>query len=124
MRTQSFSHSAAKIYNSLPRHLKRKQALEENFDRVRVVEEFKKQLDNFLTTLPDQPTTPGLTRGAAETNSMVGQVNYIEDQFNIVKLFPVVCCSFVDINKVLFYIISAVHCARMADVRRKYNDLI
>ena len=78
MRTQSFSYSAARIYNSLPRHLKRKQALEENFDRVRVVEEFKKQLDNFLTTLPDQPTTPGLTR-AAETNSIVDQVNYIED---------------------------------------------
>ena len=56
--TQSFSHSAAKIYNSLLRHLKRKQALEENFDTVRVVEEFKKQLDNFLTTQPDQPTTP------------------------------------------------------------------
>ena len=28
MRTHSFSHSAARIYNSLPRHLKRKQALE------------------------------------------------------------------------------------------------
>ena len=78
MRTQSFSHTAARIYNSLPRHLKRKQQLEENFDRVSVVEEFKKQLDNFLTTLPDQPTTPGLTR-AAETNSIVDQVNYIED---------------------------------------------
>ena len=78
MRTQSFSYLAARIYNSLPRHLKRKQALEENFDRVIVVKEFKKQLDNFLTTLPDQPTTPGLTR-AAETNSTVDQVNYIED---------------------------------------------
>ena len=78
MWTQSFSNSAARIYNSLPRPLKRKQVLEENFDRVRVVEEFKKQLDNFLTTLPDQPTTPGLTR-AAETNSIVDQVNYIED---------------------------------------------
>ena len=78
MRTQSFSHSAARIYNSLPRHLKRKQALEENFDKVRVVEEFKKQLDIFLTTLPNQPTTPGLTR-ATETNSIVNQVNYIED---------------------------------------------
>ena len=78
MRTQSFSNSAARIYNSLPSPLKRKQALEENFDRVRVVEEFKKQLDNFLTTLPDQPATPGLTR-AAETNPKVDQVDYIED---------------------------------------------
>ena len=69
MRTQSFSHSEARI--TYPRrHLKRKQALEENFDRVRVVEEFKKQSDIFLTTLPHQPTTPGLTR-AAETNSIV-----------------------------------------------------
>ena len=79
MRTQSFSYSAARIYNSLPRHLKRKQALEENFDWVSVVEEFKKQLDNFLTTLTDQPTTPGLTRAQPETNSIVDQVNYIED---------------------------------------------
>ena len=54
MRTQSFIHTAARIYNSPLRHLNRKQALGENFDRVRVVEEFKEQLDNFLTTLPDQ----------------------------------------------------------------------
>ena len=78
IRTQSFSHTATRIYNSLPRHLKSKQALKENFNRVRVVVEFKKQLDTFLTTLPYQPTTPGLTR-AAETNSIADQVNYIED---------------------------------------------
>ena len=78
MRTQSFSHTGARIYNSLLKHLKRKQALEEKFDRLRVVEEFEKQLDNFLTTLPDQPTTPGLTR-TAETNSIVDQDNYIKD---------------------------------------------
>ena len=54
MRTQSFSYSAARIYNSLPRHLKRKQALEENFDRVRVVEEFKKTIGQ----LPNNPTRP------------------------------------------------------------------
>ena len=65
--------SAARIYKSLPGHLKRKQALEGNFDRVRVIEKFKKQLDNFLTTQPDQPITLGLTR-AAKTNSIVDQV--------------------------------------------------
>ena len=78
MKAHSFSSTAARIYNSLPRHLKRKQRLEENFDRVKVIEEFKRQLDNFLTTMPDQPTTAGLTR-AAQTNSIVDQVNYIED---------------------------------------------
>lgn len=78
MKTHSFSYTAARIYNALPRQLKQKMGLEENFDKVRVVEEFKKKLDNFLTTVPDQPTTPGLTR-AAETNSIVDQVNYIEE---------------------------------------------
>ena len=78
MKTQSFSYAAARIYNSLPRHLKRKQRLEENFDKGKVVEDFKKELDCFLTKLPDQPTTAGLTR-AADTNSIVDQIKYIED---------------------------------------------
>ena len=34
---------------------------------------FKNNLDIFLVTIPDQPTTPGLVR-AAVTNSLVDQV--------------------------------------------------
>ena len=78
MKTQCFSYTAARIYNSLPRHLKQKQGLEDNYNRGKVVEDFKKELDCFLTELPDQPTTAGLTR-AAETNSIVDQINYIEN---------------------------------------------
>ena len=78
METQSFSYAAARIYNSLPRHLKQKQRLAENFDKGKVVEDFKKELDCFLTKLPDQPTTEGLTR-AADSNSIVDQIKYIED---------------------------------------------
>ena len=55
-----------------------KEAPEENFDKVRVVEKFKKQLDNFLTTLSNHPTTPELTR-ASETSSIVDQVDYFQD---------------------------------------------
>ena len=34
---------------------------------------FKNNLDHFLSSIPDQPTTPGLTR-AADTNSLLHQV--------------------------------------------------
>ena len=34
---------------------------------------FKKALDDFLATVPDQPTVPGLTRAAA-TNSLIDQL--------------------------------------------------
>jgi hypothetical protein len=34
---------------------------------------FKRELDNFLSTIPDQPTVPGLQR-AAETNSLIHQI--------------------------------------------------
>ena len=34
---------------------------------------FKNNLDHFLSTIPDQPTMPGLTR-AAVTNSLLHQV--------------------------------------------------
>ena len=34
---------------------------------------FKNHLDIFLSNIPDQPTRPGLTRGAA-TNSLIDQI--------------------------------------------------
>ena len=37
------------------------------------VDSLKLALDSFITTVPDEPTTQGLTR-AAETNSMIHQV--------------------------------------------------
>ena len=32
---------------------------------------FKNNLDIFLSTIPDQPTTPGLVRGAAKNSLMI-----------------------------------------------------
>ena len=39
---------------------------------------FKNHLDIFLSRIPDQPTTPGLTRAAA-TNSLLDQVPMVQD---------------------------------------------
>ena len=39
---------------------------------------FKNHLDIFLSRIPDQPTTTGLTRAAA-TNSLLDQVPMVQD---------------------------------------------
>ena len=62
----------AKLFNLLPQELR-------NLDKV-TVDTFKSNLDSWLNQVPDQPTIPGRQR-AAETNSLLHQVNLL-DNFN------------------------------------------
>ena len=52
MRDKSLPISAAKLYNSLPYHIRNLDS--DSYD------EFKKLLDEFLSSVPDQPNVPGL----------------------------------------------------------------
>ena len=63
-REASLSVRGAQLFNHLPRHLR---------DTLTgTVEQFKAGLDQWLSTIPDQPTIPGRLRGAA-TNSLLDQ---------------------------------------------------
>ena len=64
-RERSLGVHGARLFNILPAHLRN----EDSGD----FELFKNHLDIFLSTVPDQPTTPGLVR-AAGTNSLLDQV--------------------------------------------------
>ena len=64
-RERSLGVHGARIFNILPVHLRN----EDSGD----FELFKNHLDIFLSTVPDQPTTPGLVRPAG-TNSLLDQV--------------------------------------------------
>ena len=64
-RERSLGVHGARIFNLLPSHLRN-----ENSGDFAL---FKNHLDIFLSTVPDQPTTPGLSR-AAGSNSLLEQV--------------------------------------------------
>ena len=64
-RERSLGVHGAKLFNVLPVHLRN-----ENSGDFPL---FKNHLDIFLSTVPDQPTTPGLVR-AAVSNSLLEQV--------------------------------------------------
>ena len=64
-RERSLGVHGARLFNILPSHLRN-----ENSGDFAL---FKNHLDIFLSTVPDQPTTPGLFRAAA-TNSLLDQV--------------------------------------------------
>ena len=69
-RGSSFFNRAPKLFNILPRELRDPKILAEpNGD------EFKKKLDKYLITVPDQPKTEGLFRPAL-TNSILYQDRY------------------------------------------------
>ena len=72
MRNSSFGYRGPRLYNLLPESLRRIYSMEDGMD---VVSSFKKKLDCFLRSVPDQPTVQGLTR-AADSNSLVDQVSY------------------------------------------------
>ena len=57
----------AHLFNSMPRILREIQ--------YGTVENFKTELDQWLATIPDQPTIPGRQR-AALSNSLIDQVQY------------------------------------------------
>ena len=64
-REASLSVRGAKLFNMLPQSLR-----SYNSDKV---DGFKRQLDQFLKTVPDQPLIQGRRRGA-ETNSLIHQI--------------------------------------------------
>ena len=64
-RERTLAAHGARLFNLLPKNLRN-----ENSGDFAL---FKNNLDIFLMTIPDQPTTPGLVR-AAVTNSLVDQV--------------------------------------------------
>ena len=64
-RDSTLKVKGARIFNLLPDYLR-------NIDADNV-EVFKRELDWYLSSIPDQPTIPGLQR-AAETNSLLHQI--------------------------------------------------
>jgi len=72
MRNSSFGYRGPRLYNLLPAALRRRYDTEERRD---IVGAFKRDLDVFLTKVPDQPTIQGLSRAAC-SNSMIDQVPY------------------------------------------------
>ena len=65
-REGSLGVRGAQLFNLLPAHIRSSD--------VTTVESFKVQLDDYLHTVPDQPTVAGLVR-AAETNSLLHQIS-------------------------------------------------
>ena len=61
----SLAVHGSRLFNLLPVHLRNEDS--RDFDL------FKNHLDIFLSHIPDEPTTQGLTRRAA-TNSLVDQI--------------------------------------------------
>ena len=70
-REASLSVRGAKIFNLLPQSLR-----SFNSDKV---DGFKRRLDNYLQTVPDQPLIQGRRRGA-ETNSLIHQIPWATRQ--------------------------------------------
>ena len=64
-REASLSVHGARLFNLIPQHLRDMS--------VGTVDHFKHGLDDWLVTVPDQPTIPGRQR-AAKTNSIIDQV--------------------------------------------------
>ena len=64
-RESSLQVKGAKLFNLLPRELRD--------TSTGTPESFKSKLDEWLSTIPDQPTVPGRQRAAA-TNSLLDQV--------------------------------------------------
>ena len=66
-RERTLGVHGARLFNSLPHHLRN-----ENSGDFAL---FKNHLDIFLDSVPDEPTTSGLSR-AAQTNSLLDQIVY------------------------------------------------
>ena len=66
-RDASLGVKGAKIFNLLPITLRNMN------DPNLKVEDFKRELDNFLSMIPDEPTIPNRTR-AADSNSLLHQI--------------------------------------------------
>ena len=64
-REASLGVKGCKLFNILPDSVRNM--------RGTSLDSFKRELDKFLSSIPDQPTIPGLQR-AAETNSLIHQI--------------------------------------------------
>ena len=64
-RESSLQVRGAKLFNNIPREIRD--------TSTGTPEQFKAKLDNWLSTIPDQPTVPGRQRAAA-SNSLLDQV--------------------------------------------------
>ena len=71
-RERSFKVHAARLFNLLPMNIRNENSGD--------YELFKNHLDIFLSRIPDQPTTAGLTR-AASTNSLLHQIPLVDDLY-------------------------------------------
>ena len=71
-REASLQVKGARLFNLIPRDLRDKKNV--------TVDTFKSGLDEWLSTIPDQPTSPGRQR-AAITNSLIDQVVAIHQNF-------------------------------------------
>ena len=67
LRSNSFTHVAPLLYNLLPTYMRRL------FVEKDPLSTFKRELDILLSTVPDEPTIPGLTR-CAKSNSLIHQM--------------------------------------------------
>ena len=75
-RESSLSVKGARMFNLLPLELR-------NLDSDKIYH-FKKKLDNFLKTVPDQPTIVEEGR-AAETNCLLHQIPMARTNINIIN---------------------------------------
>ena len=71
-RERSLGVHGARLFNLLPQNLRNENSGD--------FELFKNNLDIFLASIPDQPTTPGLVR-AAQSNSLLDQVPLVADLY-------------------------------------------
>ena len=67
-RESSLKVKGARLFNAIPRDLRDMS--------VGTQDKFKARLDEWLATIPDQPTIPGRARAAA-TNSLLDQVQLV-----------------------------------------------
>ena len=75
MRMNSFGYLGPRLFNVLPVYLRN---FEPTTATTNIIFAFKKQLDNFLAKIPDEPTDYGHPR-QANTNSIIDQINYKRD---------------------------------------------
>ena len=73
LREGTLSVNGAQLFNILPEHLRILTNLE--------LPEFKKKLDEFLATVPDEPQSPGYTDiRRAESNSLLHMVQTVGEE--------------------------------------------
>ena len=61
LRSQSFQVSGPRLFNSLPKYLRNTMNCN--------IEDFKMKLDSFMSRVPDEPKSDGLTPGASNQTS-------------------------------------------------------